>query len=124
MPEQNSYSRMGEERTYTAVLASLTQNVAELIENVADSEGLDHDHLVAAVSDRLAEVYVPSRSPVKLAGEVVDFVLDWATDPEDPKYHDEDIAVNGYDEHNRARIATDLARAKFGATIGDVPPRV
>lgn len=106
------------------ILASLTQNVAELIENVADSEGLDHDALVSAVADRLEKVYVrATKSPVKLAEEVVDFVLDWATDPEDPEYHDEDIAVNGYDEHNRARIATDLARAKFGATIGDVPRR-
>lgn len=61
---------------------------------------------------------------MQFAEEVVRFVLDWGTDPDDPEFRDEDLAVNGYDEQNRARIATDLARAKFGATIGDVPPRV
>lgn len=108
------------------LIATTSQAAAELIENVADSEGVDAQQLTDVVVEQLSSVYVeqPVRSSVQFAEEIVRFVLDWGTDPDDPEFRDEDIAVNGYDEHNRARIATDLARAKFGAAIGDVPQRV
>lgn len=41
------------------LIATVTQDVAERIENVADSEGVDHDELIAAVAARLVEVYLP-----------------------------------------------------------------